>query len=106
MRIWNGASLVLVNSTVLALPRFGGFWFGGGEGVARLEYYNCRFGRVGDRAEELSSEVPDWMISKDEDDPVDVRIRRLDHDPLDRSPDSFWVRTKTPVPSGYLTGRG
>jgi hypothetical protein len=106
VRIWNGASLVLVNSTVLALPRFGGFWFGGGEGVARLEYYNCRFGRVGDRAEELSSEVPDWMISKDEDDPVNVRIRRLDHDPLDRSPDSFWVRTRTPVPSGYLTGRG
>ena len=106
VRIWNGASLVLVNSTVLALPGYGGFWFGGGEGVARLDYYNCRFGRVGDSAEDLRSQIPDWMIGKDEDDPVEMRIRRLDRDPLDRDPDGFWVPARTPTPRGYLAERG
>jgi hypothetical protein len=104
VRIWSGASLVLVNSTVLAYPDFGGFWFGGGEGVARLDYYNCRFGRVGDRPEELSDRIPDWMISREEGDPVEVRIRRLTRDPLDRDGQGFWVRTETPRPRGYLAG--
>jgi hypothetical protein len=104
VRIWNGASLVLVNSTVLAFPEFAGFWFGGGEGVARLDYYNCRFGHVGDRREDLTDHIPDWMIAHDEDDPVQIKIRRLTKDPLNRDPGSFWVPARTPVPSGYLAG--
>jgi hypothetical protein len=105
VRIWNGASLVLVNSTVLAYPDFAGFWFGGGEGMARLDYYNCRFGRVGDRPEDLTDELPDWMISREEGDPVDVRIRRLTKDPFDRDPQGFWVPADAPEPRGYLGGR-
>lgn len=104
VRIWNGASLTLANSTVLAYPGFGGFWFGGGEGVARLDYYNCRFGRVGDRPEDLADELPDWMIARDEDDPVDVRIRRLTRDPFDRDPGGFWAPAETPEPRGFLAG--
>jgi hypothetical protein len=102
VRIWNGASLVLVNSTVLAFPEFAGFWFGGGEGIARLDYYNCRFGRVGDRPEDLSDHIPDWMIAHDEDDPVQIKIQRLTKDPLNRDPGGFWVPAGTPAPSGYL----
>jgi hypothetical protein len=104
VRIWNGASLVLANSTVLAYPDFAGFWFGGGEGAARLDYYNCRFGRVGDRPEDLTAKLPDWMIAHEEDDPAEVRIRRLTKDPFDRDPQGFWVPTETPRPSGYLAG--
>ena len=102
IRIWNGASLVIANSTVLAHPDFTGFWFGGGEGAARLEYYNCKFGRIGDRPDQLSDRLPDWMVAREEDDAVDVRITRLKRDPFDRDSDSFWVRTETPTPSGYL----
>ncbi|MDP3736292.1 MAG: hypothetical protein Q8R02_02815 [Hyphomonadaceae bacterium] len=102
IRIWNGGSLVIANSTVLAYPDFAGFWFGGGEGIARLDYYNCKFGRIGDRPEQLTSRLPDWMVAKDEDDPVDVRITRLIRDPFDRGRNSFWIRTETPTPSGYL----
>lgn len=105
VRIWNGASLVLANSTVLAFPEFAGFWFGGGEGVARLDYYNCRFGRVGDRAGDLSDRIPDWMIAHDEDDPVEIRIKRLGKDPFNRNPEGFWVPAGTPLPSGYLADR-
>ncbi|HVY88854.1 MAG TPA: hypothetical protein VG942_08295 [Hyphomonadaceae bacterium] len=104
MRIWNGASVVIANSTVLAFPGFKGVWFGGGQGVARLDYYNCRFGHVGDRADQLSSSLPDWMVAKDEDDPVTPRVRKLERDPFDRGPDSFWVPASTPVPTGYLKG--
>jgi hypothetical protein len=106
IRIWSGASLLLVNSTVLAFPDFAGFWFGGGDGIARLDYYNCRFGRVGDRPEDLSSTIPDWMVIPEADDPVGIRIRRLSRDPLDRSPDSFWAIASTPTPPGFLRGRG
>jgi hypothetical protein len=105
IRVWNGGSLVMANSTVLAMPRFGGFWFGGGEGLARLEYFNCRFGRVGDSPDELSDEIPDWMVGKDEDDPVEIRIRRLGRDPFDRDPGSFWVPARPPVPRGFLSGQ-
>ena len=102
IRIWNGASLVIANSTILAHPKFTGFWFGGGEGVARVDYYNCKFGRIGDRPDQLTDRLPDWMIAKEEGDATDVRITRLDRDPFSRSPDSFWIRTETPIPSGYL----
>lgn len=102
VRIWTGSSLVIANSTVLAFPGFSGFWFGGGEGVARLDYYNCRFGRVGDRVEDLSDTIPGWMVSPEADDPVDIRIRKLMRDPFDRNSRSFWAPVKTPVPSGYL----
>ena len=105
LRVWSGGSVVMANSTILAFPRFGGFWFGGGEGTARVEYYNCRFGRVGDSPGELSDEIPEWMVAKDEDDPVEVRIRRLNRDPFDRDPDGFWTPTRTPIPSGFLSGR-
>ncbi len=106
VRIWNGASLVIANSTVLAFDGFAGFWFGGGDGPARLEYYNCRFGHVGDRADQLSPDPPKWMIRKDEDDPVSVRIRRLEADPFSRKAGSFWVPASTPVPRGYLSKAG
>jgi len=102
VRIWTGASLVIANSTVLAFPGFGGFWFGGGEGVARLDYYNCRFGHVGDRPEDLTDTIPDWMVTPEADDPVDIRIRKLSRDPFDRSPRSFWTPVRTPTPPGYL----
>jgi len=104
IRVWNGASVVIANSTVLAFPGFHGVWFGGGEGVARFDYYNCRFGHVGDPAERLSSDPPDWMIAKDEGDPVTVKIRRLDRDPFDRGEGSFWVPAKAPIPDGYVRG--
>jgi hypothetical protein len=104
IRVWSGGSVVMANSTVLSMPGFGGFWFGGGEGPARLEYYNCRFGRAGDSASRLSDEIPDWMVNKDEDDAVQVRIRRLSRDPFDRGPDSFWAPTRTPIPRGFLSG--
>jgi hypothetical protein len=103
VRIWNGASLVIANSTVLAFDGFAGFWFGGGEGPARLEYYNCRFGHVGDRPDQLSPDPPKWMIRKDEDDPVSVRIRRLEADPFSRKAGTFWVPASAPVPHGYLS---
>jgi hypothetical protein len=104
VRIWNGASVVLVNSTVLAFPGFGGFWFGGGEGVARLEYYDCRFGRVGDPPEKLTDTIPDWMIDHDPADPVKVEITRLAEDPLDRSAKSFWTPAVAPLPPGFIGG--
>src|SRR5262249_28153743 len=79
VRIWSGGSLLLTNSIVLAMPGFGGFWLGGGEDIARLDYYNCKFGRVGDRMQDLSAEIPKWMISIE--DGVDARITRLRRDP-------------------------
>jgi hypothetical protein len=104
IRIWSGASLLLVNSTVLAFPDFAGFWFGGeGGGPARLDYFNCRFGRVGDRPEDLVDRIPDWMIARE--DEVDARIRRLSRDPLDRGPGSFWAPASAPTPPGYLGRR-
>jgi hypothetical protein len=105
VRVWNGASLVIANSTVLAYPGFGGFWFGGGDGIARLEYYNCRFGRVGDRPEDLSTRIPDWMIAKDEDDPVEIRVRRLTTDPFNRDAAGFWIPAESPEPRGYIERR-
>jgi hypothetical protein len=105
VRIWTGASLEISNSIVLAFPGFGGFWFGGGEGQARLDYYNCRFGRVGDRIEDLTDTIPDWMINPEADDPVDIRIRKLSRDPFDRSSRSFWTPVATPIPPGYLDKR-
>jgi hypothetical protein len=103
VRVWGGASLVLTNSVVLAMPGFGGFWFGGAEKTARLDYYNCRFGRAGDRLEELSHEIPGWMIAVE--DNVDARITHLREDPLDRRPDTFWAAVETPIPPGFLAGR-
>lgn len=100
VRIWSGASLLLTNCIVLAAPDFAGFWFGGGDGVASLDYYNCKFGRIGDRFSELKSEIPDWMILREDD--VRARISHLDYDPLDRSPESFWTPVNTPIPHGYL----
>ncbi|MBI1359290.1 MAG: hypothetical protein GC155_03300 [Alphaproteobacteria bacterium] len=100
VRIWSGASLVLVNSTVLAFPGYHGFWFGSGDGVAHLEYYNCRFGAVGDPPGALTDQLPDWMIDREEG--ANVQITQLDHDPLDRSADSFWIPVRTPTPAGYL----
>jgi hypothetical protein len=102
VRVWSGASLLLTNCIVLAAPEFGGFWFGGGDGEARLDYYNCKFGRIGDPLSELSSELPDWMVARE--DEVDARITRLRQDPLDRSPESFWTPVRTPIPSGFLDG--
>ena len=103
VRIWSGASLVLTNSIVLAMPGFGGFWLGGGEDIARLDYYNCKFGRVGDRLQDLRSEIPDWMISIE--DGVDARITRLTRDPLPRGPDTFWAPVQAPIPRGFLAGQ-
>lgn len=103
VRIWSGGSLLLTNCIVLAAPGFAGFWFGGGDGVARLDYYNCKFGRIGDRFDTLSSEIPGWMIVRE--DEVDARIARLRQDPLDRSPDSFWTPAKMPIPPGFLNGK-
>jgi hypothetical protein len=102
VRTWSGASLVLVHSTVLAYPGFGGFWFGGGKGVARLQYYDCRFGRVGDPPDKLTDTIPDWMIDRDPEDPVQVEITRLTKDPLDRDPAGFWIPAVAPRPPGYL----
>ena len=103
VRIWSGGSLVLTNSIVLAMPGFGGFWLGGGDEIARLDYYNCKFGRVGDRLQDLSSEIPDWMISIE--DGVDARVNHLRRDPLPRGDDTFWAPAKAPVPPGFLAGR-
>jgi hypothetical protein len=104
IRIWSGASLLLVNSTVLAFPDFAGFWFGGeGGGPAHLDYFNCRFGRVGDPPDALADRIPDWMIAREDD--IDARIRMLSRDPLDRSLDSFWSPAAMPTPPGYLGRR-
>lgn len=103
IRIWSGGSLVVANSTILALPGYHGLWFGGGAKPARFAYYNCRFGRVGDRPEDLTADIPKWMIAVEDD--VDVRIIRLDRDPFDRSPDAFWAPARAPLPAGYLAGR-
>ncbi len=102
VRIWSGASVLLVNSTVLAFPSYHGFWFGAGAKPARLVYYNCRFGRVGDPPEALSTELPEWMIERE--DGADAEVVRLERDPLDRGVDSFWVPVATPQPLGYLSG--
>lgn len=103
VRVWSGGSLLLTNSIVLAMPGFGGFWLGGGDDIARLDYYNCKFGRVGDRLQDLSSEIPRWMMAIE--DGVDARITHLRRDPLDRDADAFWTPTKTPIPPGFLAGR-
>jgi hypothetical protein len=103
VRVWSGASLTLTNSIVLAVPGFGGFWLGGGNGIARLGYFNCKFGRIGDRLEDLSSEIPEWMIAVE--DGVDARVVHLRSDPLPRAPDTFWVAAKAPIPPGFLAGR-
>jgi hypothetical protein len=101
--VWKGASLVIANSIVLAYPKFGGFWFGGeGGGETRLDYFNCKFGRVGDAYEDLSSTLPDWMVAVEDD--ANPRIARLTRDPFERGQDSFWVSAKTPMPQGYLKG--
>lgn len=99
VRIWSGGSLILANSVVLAYPEFTGFWFGGGNGVARLAYFNCLFGRVGDGSAARSSTIPDWMISRDEG--IDARIVRLTSDPFSRKKSSFWISTTVPAPPGF-----
>jgi hypothetical protein len=104
IRTWRGGSTVIANSIVLAHPGYVGLWFGGGEGEARFEYYNCLFGAVGDKWEDLSSDPPEWMLQTEHEDPVRVTLRRLDKDPFSRGSDSFWVRAEAPVPSGYLKG--
>lgn len=106
LRVWSGASLTLANSIVLAFPGYHGVWFGGGGGLARLSYYNCRFGRVGDSADQLVDVIPEWMIDRARDG-VDVRIERLDADPFDRTPSSFWRPAAAPHPldvARYLAG--
>lgn len=104
IRVWAGARVVIANSIVLAHRGHAGLWFGGGKGEARLEYYNCLFGTIGDRWEDLSQDPPAHLVQHDEDDPVHVRLRRLDADPFTRTRASFWVAAETPVPDGYLTG--
>ena len=95
--IWRGASLVIANSIVLAHRDFGGFWFGGdGGGETRLGYFNCRFGRIGDRYEDLSTRLPDWMVAVEDD--VNPRIEQLSRDPFGRGAESFWIPVKAPVP--------
>lgn len=103
VRIWSGGSLVLTNSIVLAMPGFGGFWLGGGDEIARLDYYNCKFGRVGDRLQDLADEIPKWMISIE--DGVDARVNHLKRDPLPRGAETFWAAAKAPVPPGFLAGK-
>ncbi len=103
VRTWSSGSLVLANSIVLALPGHGGFWFGGGKETAKLDYFNCRFGKKGDKADALSDTIPEWMITIE--DGVQARISKLAKDPFDRSAASFWVGADTPVPAGYLAGR-
>jgi hypothetical protein len=102
VRIWSGDRVVITNSVVLAFKGFGGFWFGGEKGVASLEYYNCRFGQVGDRADQLEAELPAWMIERDPADPISVQITRLKADPFDRGEGSFWTPAEAPRPGGYL----
>lgn len=104
IRTWSNASLVVANSVVLAYPGMTGLWFGGGKGEARVEYYNCLFGAVGDRLSDLTPDPPKWMIQHDADDGVSVRLRRLDRDPFDRGRDSFWTPARAPIPPGYLRG--
>jgi hypothetical protein len=104
VRVWGGARLVIANSIVLANKGHTGIWFGGEDGEARFEYYNCLFGEVGDRWEDLSRDPPDWMVQREDD--VPVRMRRLERDPFQRGGGSFWTPTEAPVPPGYLRGRG
>jgi hypothetical protein len=102
IRVWAGARVVVANSIILAYPGFTGLWFGGGKGEAKFEYYNCRFGAVGDSEADLVSDPPGWMLQTDDDDAVAIRLKRLDKDPFDRSRSSFWVSANAPVPRGYL----
>ncbi len=102
IRVWAGARVVIANSIVLAHPGFTGLWFGGGEGEATFDYYNCRFGAVGDREDQLVSDPPSWMVQHDEDDAVTIRLKRLDKDPFARDRNSFWLPARAPVPRGYL----
>jgi hypothetical protein len=102
VRVWGEARVVIANSIVLANPGHTAIWFGG-EGEARFEYYNCLFGEVGDRWEDLSRDPPESLVQIDDD--LRVRMRRLDSDPFDRGRGSFWMPTEAPVPAGYLRGR-
>jgi hypothetical protein len=102
IRAWSGSRLVIANSVILAYPGMTGLWFGGGAGEARVDYYNCLFGAVGDSMDQLHRDPPDWMIHRDADDPVAIRLRRLDRDPFDRAKTSFWKSARAPIPPGYL----
>jgi len=103
IRVWGGARLVIANSIVLANRGHTAIWFGGGDGEARFEYYNCLFGEVGDRWEDLVRDPPGSLIDRADD--VPLRMRRLQSDPFDRGRDSFWRPTDAPVAPGYLKGR-
>ena len=102
IRVWGGAQVVIANSIVLANRGHTAIWFGGKDGEARFEYYNCLFGEVGDRWEDLSRDPPESLI--DREDNVPLRMRRLQSDPFDRGRNSFWTPTEAPVPAGYLKG--
>lgn len=103
IRVWGGARLVIANSIVLANRGHTAIWFGGEDGEARFEYYNCLFGEVGDRWEDLSRDPPESLVERA--DNVPLRMRRLQTDPFDRGRSSFWTPTEAPVPPGYLKGR-
>ncbi len=103
IRVWGGARLVIANSIVLANRGHTAIWFGGEDGEARFEYYNCLFGEVGDRWEDLTRDPPESLVERADD--VPLRMRRLQSDPFDRGRSSFWTPTEAPVPPGYLKGR-
>jgi len=102
IRVWGEARVVIANSIVLANRGHTAIWFGG-EGEARFEYFNCLFGEVGDRWEDLSPDPPESLVERADD--VQLRMRRLANDPFDRGRNSFWTPTEAPVPPGYLMGR-
>lgn len=102
IRVWGEARVVIANSIVLANRGHTAIWFGG-EGEARFEYYNCLFGEVGDRWEDLVRDPPEALVQRE--DEVRVRMKRLQSDPFDRGRNSFWTPTEAPVPPGYLKGR-
>jgi hypothetical protein len=102
IRVWGGARLVIANSIVLANRGHTAIWFGGEDGDARFEYYNCLFGEVGDRWEDLSRDPPGSLIDRADD--VPLHMRRLQSDPFARGRNSFWTPTEAPVPAGYLKG--
>jgi hypothetical protein len=102
IRVWSGSRVIIANSIILAYPGFTGLWFGGGKGEAKFDYYDCLFGTVGDRQDQLVSTPPTWMLHHDDDDDVTIRLRRLDKDPFERGRNSFWIPARAPIPPGYV----
>ncbi len=101
VRVWDGSVVTIANSTILAFPGYSGIWFGKGE--TKFRYYNCRFGEVGAAESELSSDPPEWMISRDEG--AEPELIALEEDPFEREGETFWVPSSSPTPAGYLKAR-